>query len=234
MSNKNKFATDFWKNYLTQLKVEEDVRGKEIIEVGSHDVNGSLRSILHDFKPVKWLGVDIEQGLGVDEICSVYSLVERFGSESFDTVICTEMIEHVQDWRKAIWNMGTILKPNGVLFITTRSQGFPYHGYPYDFWRYELEDMENIFSNMIIESLIEDTTAPGVFMKARKPSSFTEKNLDNLELYSILKRKRCHDHNQFDILSYSIRRKNFYVLTGRRLKFLNLPRKTRAKILGLG
>ena len=57
----------------------------------------------------------------------------------------------------------------GVLLITTRSPGFKYHGYPFDYWRYTPEDMTRLLRDFEIEDLQNDPLAPGVFVKARRP-----------------------------------------------------------------
>jgi SAM-dependent methyltransferase len=199
----NRSCLDFAKSHLTA----EDVRGKKIIEVGSRDVNGSVKHEIAHLQPSGYLGIDIEAGPGVDEICDVYELVERYGKESFDLVISTEMIEHVRDWRGAISQLKQILKPDGVLLITTRSKGFPYHDYPSDFWRYEIEDMKAIFSDMEIEALEADATDPGVLVKARKPLSFKENNLENQALYSMITSKRSRDVNFIDMMLFKIKSK---------------------------
>jgi SAM-dependent methyltransferase len=200
---------------------EREIKGKRVIEVGSCDFNGSLRAIIEQWGPAEYIGVDIREGPGVDIICDAESLVERFGKDSFDVVISTELLEHVMNWKRVISNIKNICKPNGIILITTRSFGFGYHGYPYDFWRYEVEDMKNIFSDCIIEKLEIDKLEPGVFMKARKPSNFNEKDLSNYELYSIIVNKRVReiDEKSFeDFKKKYIRKKklkNFILKVGK-------------------
>lgn len=167
-----------------------EVTGKRVIEIGSVDINGSLRPDVEALGPSEYLGIDIASGPGVDEICSVYDLVERYGPESFDVAISSEMIEHVHDWRRAISQIKRILRPGGVLVITTRSIGFPYHDYPFDYWRYELHDMRAIFSDMTIEALEPDRDDPGVLVKARKPDDFIENDLSDHALYSMVINER--------------------------------------------
>ncbi len=157
-----------------------------MIEIGAVDINGSLRPDVEALGPSEYLGIDIAEGPGVDEVCNVYDLVERYGPESFDVAISSEMIEHVHDWRKAISQIKEILRPGGVLVMTTRSIGFPYHDYPFDYWRYELDDMRAIFSDMTIEALEPDTDDPGVLVKARKPEGFVENDLSEHALYSMI------------------------------------------------
>ena len=169
---------------------KDDITGKRVIEVGAMDVNGSLRPHVASFGPQEYIGVDIAEGPGVDEICSVYELADRFGPESFDVVVSNEMLEHVQDWRSAVSQMKAITRPGGILLITTRSFGFPYHGYPFDFWRYKVDDMKAIFSDMTIDAIESDTIDPGVFLRTRKPASFTENDLRGYALYSMVSRRR--------------------------------------------
>jgi SAM-dependent methyltransferase len=169
---------------------EEDIRGKSVIEVGSFDINGSLRPVAQALGSSSYIGVDIEFGPGVDQICSAENLINKFGCEKFDMVICTELLEHVKNWQTAIHNIKQIIKPGGVLLITTRSKGFAYHGYPFDFWRYEQSDMKSIFSDFNIEVLENDPLSPGVFLKARKPLNFVENKLVTYKLYSIVESKK--------------------------------------------
>ena len=170
----------------------EEFENKRVIEVGSKYVNGSVRPFIEKFlRPAEYIGVDIEEGKFVDVICNAENLVDYFGKESFDVLISTELLEHVRDWVKVINNFKLILKHGGFLYITTRSKGFPYHGYPYDFWRFEIYDMKQIFRDFEIIKLVPDHQDPGVFLKARKPKDYQEPiNLDDYLLYSIIFNKK--------------------------------------------
>jgi SAM-dependent methyltransferase len=180
----------------------EEIKGKDVLEVGSLNVNGSIRSIVNSRHPAAYFGVDITPGPGVDEICDIASLVCRFGRARYDIVICTEVLEHVKDWRSAVSNLKRVLKEGGVLLLTTRSKGFEYHGYPCDFWRYEEKDLKAIFSDFRIEALVADPSCPGVFLKAHKEASFVEAQLAGYRLYSVLKKRACRGHGEFEIVFF--------------------------------
>lgn len=180
---------------------KDEVEHKKIIEVGSIDINGSLRPIYEYWNPAQYVGIDIEYGPGVDIVCDAEDILERFGENSFDIVVSTELLEHVKNWRKVISNMKNICKPDGIILITTRSQGYLYHGYPYDFWRYEIQDMKHIFSDCKIVK-IENDKEPGVLLKIIKPANFIENDLSNYKLFSFIENKRVLDiddktHNDF-------------------------------------
>lgn len=149
----------------------------------------TLRGHVESLNPRSYLGVDIVHGRGVDEIASVYELVDRFGVGAFDLVVSTELVEHVRDWRSVFRNLKAVVREGGVLLLTTRSPGFAYHGWPQDYWRYTQRDMHAIFADMEIEALEDDPSSPGVFVKARKPQEFVEADLTNIDLFSIIGRK---------------------------------------------
>jgi len=178
-----------------------EVKGKRILEVGSEDVNGSLRSCIIALKPKEYIGVDIWIGPGVDKVCKAEELIEKFGKNSFDIVIATELLEHVMDWRSVISNIKNVCKPGGIILITTRSYGFGYHAFPNDFWRYEANDLRGIFSDCKIEALEEDKSAPGVFLKAKKQKKFIENDVSKYALYSIVKNKRIKELTRSDLNS---------------------------------
>lgn len=160
-----------------------DIEGKKILEIGSYNVNGSVRGPLLARNPIAYVGIDLVPGPDVDMVCDVYDVVKVFGEESFDIVISTEMLEHVEDWRKAINNMKRVCKQNGHLLITTRSKGFPLHDYPSDYWRFEIEDMLKIFSDSYYR-ITRDRETPGVFVHARIEKINVDL-LDNIKLYNI-------------------------------------------------
>lgn len=154
---------------------EADVRGKYVIEAGAYDVNGSVRPHVESLSPAKYIATDIRPGPGVDEVCSAEQLPVYWSNA--DLVISTEMLEHAADWRAAVEGMIDVLKPGGVLVLTTRSAGFPLHGYPEDHWRFPVESMREILAAaaLTVERCEPDPdpASPGVFAKARKPDGWS-------------------------------------------------------------
>ena len=190
----------FIRTNLARYEVEE----RHVLEVGSCDVNGSVRPYIESLAPRSYLGVDFVEGPRVDRVCDAGDLVDSFGREAFDLVVSTEMLEHVRDWHKAISNMKQVLKPNGLLVLTTRSLGFPFHAYPHDYWRFEISDMETIFADFKIDVLETDPGSPGVFVKARKCDPFQERDLENHELYSIIVNRRALRVTDFQVWRFRV------------------------------
>lgn len=177
--------------YKTLTRAE--VTGKKVLEVGSYDVNGSLRYVLEPMGPAQYTGVDVEAGPGVDEICGADKLVEHFGKESFDVVVSTCVLEHVRDWKTAVSNIKNVCRPNGTILIIAPAK-WPYHAFPYDFWRFGTEDIKDIFGDCSIVKIEEDDAAnSNVYAKLTKPDGFIERNLDDYALYSIVTESRVRE-----------------------------------------
>lgn len=130
-----------------------------ILEIGSRDINGSARNVLEPHAE-RYHGIDLVAGRGVDQVLNVSDLHEHFTGESVDVVVCTEVVEHIDDWRLALYQMLKVLRHNGLLILTTRSPGCPNHNYPSDYWRYTQDDLKKIFTPVGEILLLEDDPSP--------------------------------------------------------------------------
>jgi glycosyltransferase involved in cell wall biosynthesis len=153
-----------------------EVAGKTVLEVGAYNVNGTIRPILEQHHPASYLGVDMSPGPGVDRVVDAGELAATFGNGSFEVVVTTEMLEHAADWRRVMGNLVCVVAEGGLLVITTRGPGFPYHGYPDDYWRFTVEVMQAIIVALDFEPLAvypdPDPQSPGVIAKAKKPAGW--------------------------------------------------------------
>jgi len=80
----------------------------------------------------KCVSVDVTPAPGLDVLSLAAPL--PFGSETFDTVLCTSVLEHVHNAEAVVSEIARILKPGGRLIITIPFL-YPTHEAPYDFWR---------------------------------------------------------------------------------------------------
>jgi len=173
--------------FLREEILPVEICGRDVLEVGAQDVNGSPREVLIPHRPRTYVGVDFDRGRGVDIVMDVKDLVARFGPSSFDVVVSTEMLEHAKDWRTAVTQMKAVLRPNGRLVLTTRGPGFPFHGYPHDYWRFTVQDFKRIFDDMNILYLTPDSdpSAPGVFLIAFKEPRLPSVDLEKVQVAGV-------------------------------------------------
>ncbi|MFN0279629.1 MAG: class I SAM-dependent methyltransferase [Pyrinomonadaceae bacterium] len=76
-----------------------------------------------------------------------------FADESIDTIICTEVLEHVSDPERAISEFARVMRPDGVI-ITTAPFFFPIHD-KFDFYRYSDKGLAEMMQRhgLIIERI---------------------------------------------------------------------------------
>lgn len=97
--------------------------GVRVLEIGSHDVNGSIRKI---FEGTVYLGVDLFEGPGVDLVASGHELY--FPNGSFHLTISSECFEHNPFWKETFANMHRMTADSGLLVMTCASRGRLEHG----------------------------------------------------------------------------------------------------------
>lgn len=151
-----------------------EVEGKRVLEVGALDVNGTVRPMIEARCPAEYIGVDVVDGPGVDQVMDVVDLPrDDEHLLPWDVIVCVETMEHVADPVASLNAMTRVLAPGGTIVITTRSVGFAYH-HPPDRWRYTQATFEEAAGRLGLDTLLlcDDPEYPGVFWKARKPRNW--------------------------------------------------------------
>lgn len=137
-----------------------DFSTKNILDLGC-----GLQPYRSLFKAASYVGIDIEDG-GHDIQAKI---VDKFYDgqtipyvdNSFEVVICTEVLEHVPEPTKLLGEIKRVLKPGGRLLLSMPFVWYE-HEIPYDFNRFTSYQQELIFKQVgLTISKIEGTT--GVF-----------------------------------------------------------------------
>lgn len=114
-----------------------------VLDIGSQDINGSNKGL---FTRSFYLGIDIQEGKNVDVVGKAHEVIWNLepmiepsyvwnwkktrieNDKRFNTIICTEVLEHDQDYEKTMTAMYNKLKPGGLIIITCGGDGRPEHG----------------------------------------------------------------------------------------------------------
>jgi hypothetical protein len=84
-----------------------------IIEVGSRDVNGTIRDLLP--ADAAYTGLDLTEGANVDEVADATTWTPK---RKADLVLCLEVLEHAPDWQAIVTAAAGWLKRKGRLVLT--------------------------------------------------------------------------------------------------------------------
>mgnify|MGYP001584271854 CR=1 FL=1 len=123
---------------------------KDILEVGALDVSPDGNQDLADFIRRCWpdanyLATDMRGGRNVDVVVNAHNLLEYFGPDKFDSVMCFDMFEHDDQFWVSWENMKAVCKPGGYIILGAPSRHTPLHEHPSDYWRFMKPAFENIF-----------------------------------------------------------------------------------------
>ncbi len=118
-------------------------QGKEtaILNIGGGPHRYSEREITLNIGPF----------LNVDIVGDAHRI--PFAANTFDSIICNAVLEHIYDGNNVVAEMLRVLKPGGFLYAEVPFIFF-FHGYPNDFLRYTREGMRRLFAGL--ESTVFD------------------------------------------------------------------------------
>lgn len=123
----------------------------DILEIGSLDINGSVRPIFTETKKT-YIGIDPQEGPGVDIVADAATFDI---SLRFDVVVCAEVFEHTPVWKEIIANAYRLLKPGGLFTATMATNGRGPHSAIDENPIRDWEHYENITDDMLTEGLRE-------------------------------------------------------------------------------
>ena len=114
-----------------------------IYEFGSLQVAGQegFADLRPFFSVKKYVGADMRKGPGVDVLLNLHNI--DLPSKSVGTALVLDTFEHVEYPRKAIDELYRILKPNGIIIISS-VMNFPIHDHPADYWRFTPEAFKSL------------------------------------------------------------------------------------------
>jgi SAM-dependent methyltransferase len=112
--------------------------GKRVLDVGC-----GLKPYYPFFADAaEYVGVDVVEGPSVDLVGAVESLPVE--DESFDIVLCTQVLEHVDDPAAAVRELHRVTKPGGRVLASTHGV-MVYHPNPNDYWRWTHTGLRRLF-----------------------------------------------------------------------------------------
>lgn len=147
----------FFETYEKSIRSTSD--HVKVIEIGSQDVNGTIRSMCPtDFE---YIGLDFQDAKGVDIVLTdPYQL--PFDDESVDVVVSSSCFEHSEFFWVLFLEVLRVLKPSGLFYLNAPSNG-AYHRYPVDCWRFYPDSGHALTSwakrNKIGATLLESYTS---------------------------------------------------------------------------
>lgn len=105
--------------------------------------SAKYREIIKE-KAEDYLAFDMVPGKNIDVTGDALNL--PFPADTFDTIVSTQVLEHIEKPWVMIKEIRRVLKPRGVCILTAPFLE-PYHPDPGDFFRYSVEGMRSLFRN---------------------------------------------------------------------------------------
>jgi SAM-dependent methyltransferase len=137
------------KNFIKNLSDEHDSEDTLVMDVAPETHMGAKEFFTKS--TIKTLDIDPESGADyIVDLCNNNS--DKIGDETFDLIICTEVLEHVNNPFFVVNELKRILKTGGVVAISTPFN-FRIHGPLPDNWRFTIHGLKVLFGEFEILSI---------------------------------------------------------------------------------
>ncbi|UYN85597.1 MAG: class I SAM-dependent methyltransferase [Cyclobacteriaceae bacterium] len=141
--NKDWALKERYKNLATR------VTGGKVLIIGAGSKIDFYKSIFQQSSIV--ITSDIHLQYNPDIVFDVHQI--PFKSEAFDLVLAAQVMEHtIRPWIAAS-ELERVVKPNGLIQVEVPF-AFPYHGAPYDFFRFTFTGMRSLFRYCRLEAFM--------------------------------------------------------------------------------
>lgn len=146
----NSFVCKFYDKYKVSWKATNSVLAnelllREILKTVPYvkgrllDIGCGEKPYLDIFSPhtVSYAGIDIPQSLHKKDAVDIFANAHHlpFKKDTFDTVLCLEILEHVKQPLEVLKEIHRILKP-GCVLVLSAPQNYWLHNDPKDFYRF--------------------------------------------------------------------------------------------------
>ncbi|MBX4195342.1 methyltransferase domain-containing protein [Candidatus Parcubacteria bacterium] len=125
---------------ILRITLPKYCRGKAVdVGAGHAKYNGMIRANSDSYLSVDNMSSDYQYGhdnFKPDVVSDVLHMPLK--NDEFDTVVCTEVLEHVEDPFQLFKEIARILKPGGYALISSGWMA-PYHEEPRDYWRFTVD-----------------------------------------------------------------------------------------------
>jgi len=108
----------------------------------------------------RWIGLDFELAAAGRTAADVFGsgLDLPFRDGTFDTVLCTQVLEHTPEPLRMMKEIARVLRPGGTLLLSAPQTG-PLHEQPHDYYRYTCWGLRHLAHQARLE--VHDTTPIG-------------------------------------------------------------------------
>ena len=133
-------------DFIRQQAQKWDSESIKLLDIAPQNHAGARQFFLKS----KVITADIERNSGADYIMDICkNNRKKVVSESFDIIVCTEVLEHTLNPFSAVREIHRLLKPNGLLLMST-PYDFRIHGPLPDCWRFTEHGIRALLQNFLI------------------------------------------------------------------------------------